>query len=84
MVTLEDFLLSSHDRTRITAQLTHAVYVGPSGKYLLIRQGAKLIGKDDSSVAFGQSRILLGYPRRQPGGNSIVLERQPGACGSSR
>ncbi|MET4236148.1 type IV secretory pathway VirB10-like protein [Bradyrhizobium sp. i1.4.4] len=65
---------------QITAQITEAVYDSPSGKYLLIPQGAKLIGQYDSSVAFGQSRILLVWTRViMPDGNSIVLERQPGA-----
>lgn len=65
---------------QITAQVTEAVYDSPSGKYLLIPQGAKLIGQYDSSVAFGQSRVLLVWTRIiMPDGNSIVLERQPGA-----
>ena len=42
--------------------------------------GAKLIGQYDSSVAFGQSRVLLVWTRViMPDGGSIVLERQPGA-----
>jgi type IV secretory pathway VirB10-like protein len=65
---------------QITAQVTEAVYDSPTGKYLLIPQGAKLIGQYDSSVAFGQSRILLVWTRIiMPDGTSIVLERQPGA-----
>jgi type IV secretion system protein TrbI len=65
---------------QITAQVTEAVYDSPTGKYLLIPQGAKLIGQYDSSVAFGQSRILLVWTRViMPNGSSIVLERQPGA-----
>ncbi|MET4296278.1 type IV secretory pathway VirB10-like protein [Bradyrhizobium sp. LB8.2] len=65
---------------QVTAQVTEAVYDSPSGKYLLVPQGAKLIGQYDSSVAFGQSRILLVWTRIiMPDGNSIVLERQPGA-----
>jgi type IV secretion system protein VirB10 len=65
---------------QITAQVTESVYDSPSGKYLLIPQGAKLIGQYDSSVAFGQSRVLLVWTRIiMPDGNSIVLERQPGA-----
>lgn len=65
---------------QITAQVTEAVYDSPTGKYLLIPQGAKLIGQYDSSVAFGQSRMLLVWTRIiMPDGNSIVLERQPGA-----
>ncbi|RWO24825.1 MAG: TrbI/VirB10 family protein [Mesorhizobium sp.] len=65
---------------QITAQVTEAVYDSPTGKFLLIPQGAKLIGQYDSSVAFGQSRILLVWTRLiMPDGTSIVLERQPGA-----
>ena len=65
---------------QITAQVTEAVYDSPTGQYLLIPQGAKLIGQYDSSVAFGQSRILLVWTRIiMPDGTSIVLERQPGA-----
>jgi type IV secretion system protein VirB10 len=65
---------------QITAQVTEAVYDSPTGKYLLIPQGARLIGQYDSSVAFGQSRILLVWTRLiMPDGESIVLERLPGA-----
>jgi len=65
---------------QITAQVTEAVYDTPTGQYLLIPQGAKLIGQYDSSVAFGQSRVLLVWTRLiMPDGASIVLERQPGA-----
>lgn len=50
------------------------------GRILLIPQGARLIGQYDSSVAFGQSRVLLVWTRLiLPNGKSIVLERQPGA-----
>ena len=65
---------------QITAQVTEAVYDSPTGKYLLIPQGAKLINQCDSSVAFGRSRMLLVWSRIiMPDGNSFVLERQPGA-----
>jgi type IV secretion system protein TrbI len=64
----------------ITAQVSENVYDSPSGKYLLIPQGAKLIGQYDSQVAFGQSRVLLVWTRLiMPNGKSILLERQPGA-----
>jgi len=65
---------------QITAQVTETVYDSPTGRFLLIPQGAKLIGQYDSSVAFGQSRVLLVWTRLiMPNGASIVLERQPGA-----
>ena len=65
---------------QITAQVSENVYDTPTGKYLLIPQGARLIGQYDSQVAFGQSRVLLVWTRLlMPNGKSIVLERQPGA-----
>ncbi|RUW80714.1 TrbI/VirB10 family protein [Mesorhizobium sp. M2A.F.Ca.ET.067.02.1.1] len=65
---------------QITAQVTENVYDSPTGSYLLIPQGAKLIGQYDSQVAYGQSRVLLVWTRLiMPDGNSIVLERQQGA-----
>ncbi|MGX9943138.1 TrbI/VirB10 family protein [Bradyrhizobium denitrificans] len=64
----------------ITAQVTEQVYDTPTGKQLLIPQGARLIGQYDSQVAFGQSRVLLVWNRIiMPNGTSIVLERQPSA-----
>ena len=65
---------------QITAQVTENVYDTPTGKYLLVPQGARLIGRYDSQIAFGQSRVLLVWTRLiMPNGKSIVLERQPGA-----
>jgi type IV secretory pathway VirB10-like protein len=65
---------------QVTAQVTEHIYDSPTGKYLLIPQGSKLIGVYDSQIAFGQDRILLVWTRLiLPNGRSIVLERQPGA-----
>ena len=65
---------------QITAQVTENVYDSPSGRFLLIPQGARLIGVYDSQVAFGQSRVSLVWTRLiMPNGRSTVLERQPGA-----
>lgn len=64
----------------ITAQVTEHVYDSPTGRHLLIPQGARLIGQYDSQVAFGQSRVLLVWNRIvMPDGTSIELERQQGA-----
>ena len=64
----------------VTAQVTENVYDSPTGRYLVIPQGAKLIGTYDSQVAFGQDRLLLVWTRLiLPNGGSIVLERQPAA-----
>ena len=70
---------------QITAQVTENVYDTPTGGALLIPQGARLIGAYDSQVSFGQSRLLLVWTRLLlPNGNSIVLERQPGADASGQ
>lgn len=64
---------------QITAQATENVYDGPTGRTLLIPQGARLVGQYDAQVVFGQSRALLVWTRLIfPNGRSIVLERQPG------
>ena len=65
---------------QIAAQVTENVYDSPTGRFLLIPQGARLVGVYDSQVAFGQSRVLLVWTRLiMPNGHSVVLERQPGA-----
>jgi type IV secretion system protein TrbI len=65
---------------QVTAQVTENVYDSPTGGYLLIPQGSKLIGTYDSQISFGQDRVLLVWTRLiLPNGRSIVLERQPGA-----
>jgi len=65
---------------QITAQVTANVYDSPTGRILLIPQGARLIGEYDSEVDAGQTRVLLAWDRLiMPDGRSIVLERQPGA-----
>ncbi len=44
---------------RISAQVSQNVYDSATGHYLLIPQGAKLFGRYDSKVSFGQSRALV-------------------------
>ena len=68
---------------QITAQVTANVYDSPTGRILLIPQGARLIGEYDSEIVAGQTRVLLAWDRLiMPDGRSIVLERQPGADGA--
>jgi type IV secretion system protein TrbI len=65
---------------QITAQVTQNVYDSPTGRILLIPQGARLIGDYDAEVSAGQSRVLLAWNRLiLPDGRSIQLDRQPGA-----
>lgn len=70
---------------QITAQVTQNVYDSPTGRFLLIPQGARLIGEYDSDIADGQNRLLLVWERLiLPGGRSIALDREPGADASGR
>lgn len=63
---------------QIVAQVTENVYDSPTGRFLLIPQGARLIGTYDTGVAFGQSRVLLAWTRLiLPNGRSLVLEKLP-------
>jgi type IV secretion system protein VirB10 len=67
---------------QITAQVTQNVYDSPTGRILLIPQGARLIGDYDAEVSAGQSRVLLAWTRLiLPDGRSIQLDRQPGVDG---
>jgi type IV secretion system protein TrbI len=65
---------------QITAQVTENVYDSPTGRYLLIPQGARLVGEYDSGISAGQRRVLLVWSRLiLPDGTSLVLERLQGA-----
>lgn len=62
----------------VTAQVTENVYDSSTGHILLIPQGAKLIGRYDSQIAYGQTRVLLVWTRLMRGAtDSIVLENEP-------
>jgi type IV secretion system protein VirB10 len=47
----------------IIAQVSQNVYDSATGKYLLIPQGAKLFGRYDSKVSYGQKRALVSWDR---------------------
>jgi type IV secretion system protein TrbI len=62
----------------VIAQVTENVYDTVSRRYLLIPQGARLIGKYDNVVAFGQERALVVWQRIiLPDGSSIVIDNLP-------
>ncbi|MBH1999686.1 MAG: TrbI/VirB10 family protein [Sphingomonadaceae bacterium] len=65
---------------QITAQVVENVYDSPTGRILLIPQGARLIGEYDSATAAGQRRVLFAWDRLiLPNGASMLLDRTPGA-----
>jgi type IV secretion system protein VirB10 len=62
----------------VIAQVTEHVYDTVSGRFLLIPQGSRLIGKYDNIVAFGQERALVVWQRIiLPDGSSIVIDNLP-------
>lgn len=62
----------------VTAQVTENVFDTVTGRILLVPQGARLIGKYDSVVAFGQRRALVVWQRLiLPDGSSIRLDNMP-------
>jgi type IV secretion system protein VirB10 len=62
----------------VTAQVTQNVFDTVTGTILLVPQGARLIGKYDSVVAFGQRRALLIWQRLiLPDGSSVRLDNMP-------
>lgn len=64
----------------IIAQVSENIYDTTTGEYLLIPQGAKLVGKYDSKIVYGQYRVLLIWQRLLlPNGKSIFLENMQGA-----
>ena len=64
---------------QVIADVTEAVYDTATGRFLLIPQGSRLIGRYDSQVSFGQRRVLLVWTRLiLPDTSSISLDRLPG------
>ena len=62
----------------VTAQVTERVYDSPTGRILLIPQGARLVGNYDSVVAFGQKRALVVWQRIvMPDGSSLRIDNMP-------
>jgi type IV secretion system protein VirB10 len=62
----------------VSAQVTQNVYDTATGRYLLLPQGARLIGSYDSVVAYGQKRALLVWQRIiLPDGSSVKIDNVP-------
>ncbi len=61
-----------------TAQVTENAYDSATGQFILIPQGARLIGSYDSLIAFGQKRALVVWQRLiMPDGSSIEIDNAP-------
>jgi type IV secretion system protein VirB10 len=63
----------------IRAQVTQNVYDSLTGRILLVPQGSTLIGRYNSQVSYGQTRVQMIWSRLiLPNGRSIVLQNLPG------
>lgn len=63
----------------IVAQVSENVMDTVTGKFLLIPQGTKIIGTYDSSITFGQERLLVVWQRLIfPNGKTMLLENMQG------
>lgn len=68
---------------QIVAQVSQDVYDTATGKYKLVPQGSRLVGAYSSSVAYGQSRVLVAWQRIVfPDGKALDLGSMPGADGA--
>lgn len=63
----------------VVGAVTANLYDSISGRFLLVPQGSRLIGRYNSEVQKGQNRALIAWQRLiLPNGYSIVLESMPG------
>jgi type IV secretion system protein TrbI len=64
---------------RVLASVTENVFDTVTGNYLLIPQGARLVGRFDGEQAYGERRAFLVWERLIfPDGRSISLNREAG------
>jgi type IV secretion system protein VirB10 len=64
---------------QILGQVSQNVYDSATGRFILIPQGAKLIGTYDNGVTTGQERVLVAWTRIVfPDASSLVLGKMPG------
>jgi type IV secretory pathway VirB10-like protein len=65
---------------QIMAQVSQDVFDTATGKFKLIPQGARLVGRYASDVAYGQSRVLIAWQRIVfPDGKAMDIGSMPGA-----
>jgi type IV secretory pathway VirB10-like protein len=63
----------------IIAQVSQDVYDTPTGNYLLIPQGSRLIGEYSNAVQYGQARIFVAWQRIiYPDGSALDIGAMPG------
>jgi type IV secretory pathway VirB10-like protein len=69
----------------VIAQVSENVCDSPTGRTVLIPRGAKLIGRYDASVSFGEKRILLVWEKIVfPDGATAELDKMPATDSGGR
>lgn len=64
---------------QVLAQVRENVRDTATGNHILIPQGARLVGKYDSNISYGQERLLVAWNRIiYPDGSSLNLKGMPG------
>jgi type IV secretory pathway VirB10-like protein len=65
---------------QIMAQVSQDVFDTATGRHRLIPQGARLVGRYSSEVAYGQARVLVAWQRIVfPDGKAMDIGAMPGA-----
>lgn len=65
---------------QIMGQVSQDVFDTATGKWKLIPQGARLVGRYSSDVAYGQARVLIAWQRIVfPDGKAMDIGSMPGA-----
>jgi type IV secretory pathway VirB10-like protein len=69
----------------VVAQIRQSIFDSVTGRFLLIPQGARLVGTYDSRIAYGQDRLLVTWSRIiYPDGSSSDLQSMAGTDLSGR
>ncbi len=69
----------------LVAQVRENIYDSITGRYLLIPQGARIVGIYDSRISYGQDRLLVSWTRLiYPDGVSLDLRALTGADTAGR
>lgn len=64
----------------VTAMVNHDVYDSQTGKYRLIPAGSKIVGRFESQIVQGQSRVMVAWNRiLYPNGTSVNIGGAEGA-----
>lgn len=72
--------ISSNLPGQVMAQVSQNVYDSPTGKFVLIPQGTRLVGTYSSDVGYGQERVLMAWQRLLfPDGRTLDIQAMPGA-----